>query len=277
MNIKFKRNFTPLMIAVFAIFALFTFGCDPATNVNTANNTAANNSNTAKTTTTPAPVAAPVGAPLTTNVLGSPTAAVTVEEFADYQCPACGGAYPTMKEIQSAYGDRIRFIFRNFPLAIPAHDKAYKAALAAEAAAMQGKFWAMQDMLFTNQQSWSPSSNFDEVLKDYANKLNLDVKQFESDMNGMATKSRVDADKARGQALGFSSTPTVYINGKMVPFADLNVPKLKQMIDAELQAAAAKTPEPATEKPVSESGSAKDSEKPAKADDKSANSKESKK
>lgn len=275
MNIKFKRTFTPLMIAAFAIFALFSFGCDPAPNGNTANNSTANNNNTAKTTTTPAPVAAPVGAPLTTNVLGSPTASVTVEEFADYQCPACGSAYPTMKEIQSAYGDRIRFIFRNFPLAIPAHDKAYKAALAAEAAAMQGKFWAMQDLLFTNQQSWSPSSDFDAVLKDYANKLNLDVKQFESDMNGMATKSRVDADKARGQALGFSSTPTVYINGKMVPFADLNAPKLKQMIDAELQAAAAKTPEPA--KPVSESAPSKDAEKPAKADDKAANSKETKK
>jgi protein-disulfide isomerase len=173
-----------------------------------------------------------------------------------------------MKEIQSAYGDRIKFIFRNFPLAIPAHDKAYKAALAAEAAAMQGKFWAMQDLLFTNQQTWSPSTDFDSILKDYATKVGLDVKQFESDMNGMATKSRIDADKARGQALGFGSTPTVYVNGKMVPFQDLNVSKLKLLIDAELQAAAAKTPAPANEKPISSDKEIKDAEKPAANDSK---------
>jgi protein-disulfide isomerase len=267
MNIKFKRTLTPLFIAALAMFAVFTFGCGPTPAGNSANVTNVN-SNTAKTTGTPAPVNAPVGAPLTTNVLGSPTAAVTVEEFADYQCPACGSAYPTMKEIQSAYGDRIKFIFRNYPLAIPAHDKAYKAALAAEAAAMQGKFWAMQDLLFTNQQTWSPSTDFDSILKEYATKVGLDLKQFESDMNGMETKSRIDADKARGQALGFSSTPTVYVNGKMVPFQDLNVSKLKLVIDAELKAAAAKTPEPAPEKPISSDKETKESEKPAANDSK---------
>jgi len=265
MNIKLKK--TSLLIAAFAMFAVFTFGCGSTPTGNTSNKTSVNG-NTAKTTSTPAPVNAPVGAPLTTNVLGSPTASVTVEEFADYQCPACGSAYPTMKEIQSAYGDRIKFIFRNYPLAIPAHDKAYKAALAAEAAAMQGKFWAMQDLLFTNQQTWSPSNDFDSILKDYATKTGLDIAKFETDMNGMAVKSRIDADKARGQALGFSSTPTVYVNGKMVPFQDLNVPKLKQLIDAELQAAAAKTPEPVAEKPISSDKELQDTEKPAADDSK---------
>lgn len=267
MNIKLKRTFTPLFVAALAMFAVFTFGCGSTPSGNSANKA---NGNTAKTTSTPAPVNAPIGAPLTTNVLGSPTALVTVEEFADYQCPACGSTYPTLKEIQSAYGDRIRFVFRNYPLAIPAHDKAYKAALAAEAAAMQGKFWAMQDLLFTNQQTWSPASNFDEILREYATKIGIDVKQFESDMNGMAVKSRIDADKARGQALGFSSTPTVYVNGKMVPFQDLNAAKLKQLIDAELQAAAAKKAEPEAERSNSANTETKDPAKPAANDAKPA-------
>ncbi len=243
MNTKPTRSF--LLFLIVAAVAVFAFGCGSTPSNNSTTTTAGNR--------TPIPTPkmgrdvtanAPAGAPLTTNVLGSPDAKVTVEEFADYQCPACASTHPTMKEIQSVYGDRIKFVFRNFPLAIPAHDKAYRAALAAEAAAMQGKFWAMQDLIFTNQRTWSPAADFDSILKEYAAKLGLDVAKFEADMNGMETKSRVDADKARGQALGFTSTPTVYINGKMVPFQDVSVPKLRQVIDAELQAAAAKTPEP---------------------------------
>lgn len=256
MKLRSISPFSVLFTVAALAFAFFAFGCGstPSTN-NTANkaNTAANNT-AAKKDEPRAPANAPEGAPLTTNVLGSPTATVTVEEFADYQCPACGSTYPTMKEIQSVYGDRIKFVFRNFPLAIPAHDKAYRAALAAEAAAKQGKFWAMQDLLFTNQRTWSPAADFDAVLKEYATKLGLDIAKFEADMNGMETKSRIDADKARGQALGFTSTPTVYINGRMVAFQDLTVPKLREVIDAELAAAAAKTPAPA----------------PAKADEKAA-------
>lgn len=243
MNTKPTRSF--VLFLVVAAVAIFAFGCGSTPSNNSVNTTAGNR--------TPVPTPkmgqdvtanAPAGAPLTTNVLGSPDAKVTVEEFADYQCPACASTYPTVKEIQSLYGDRIKFVFRNFPLAIPAHDKAYRAALAAEAAAMQGKFWAMQDLIFTNQRTWSPAADFDSILKEYATKLGLDVAKFEADMNGMEAKSRIDADKARGQALGFTSTPTIYINGKMMPFQELTVPKLRQVIDAELQAAAAKTPAP---------------------------------
>lgn len=82
------------------------------------------------------------------NMLGSPNATVTVEEFADFQCPTCGMMHPKMKELTSIYGSRIKFIFRNYPLQIPAHDKAYEAAVAAEAAGLQGKFWDMQNLLF---------------------------------------------------------------------------------------------------------------------------------
>jgi len=267
MKMKSKRYFMPILTVALAAAALLAFGCG-STPTNNSVNTAGNR--------TPLPTPkmgrdvtanAPAGAPLTTNVLGSPDAKVTVEEFADYQCPACASTYPTMKEIQSVYGDRIKFVFRNFPLAIPAHDKAYRAALAAEAAAMQGKFWAMQDLLFTNQRTWSPAADFDAVLKEYAAKLGLDVAKFEADMNGMEAKSRIDADKARGQALGFTSTPTIYINGKMVPFQELTIPKLRAVIDDELKAAAAKTPEPEAAKTNSNSaeGARPDGAKPAAA------------
>src|SRR6476661_4008747 len=100
------------------------------------------------------PSSAPAGA-TPPNYYGSPTAAVTLEEFADFQCPQCGATHPIMNEIKAAYGSRIRFIYRHYPLDIPAHDKSYDASVAAEAAGFQGKFWDMQNMLFTNQKTWT--------------------------------------------------------------------------------------------------------------------------
>lgn len=193
-------------------------------------NRAGNTSNAAKTP--PPSVNAPLGAQ-PSNMLGSPTALVTVEEFADFQCPTCAVAHPTMKEIQGIYGSRIKFIFRNFPL--PMHDKSYDAAVAAEAAWMQGKFWQMQDQLFTNQKEWSLNPNYRQLWTDYAQKIGLDVPKFQNDMAGIATKSRVDLDLARGRALNVNSTPTILINGTTVPYPELNVQSLRQIIDAEIQ------------------------------------------
>ena len=178
---------------------------------------------------------APVGA-TPPNMLGSPTAAVTVEEFADFQCPTCGSVHPIMKEIQSTYGSKIRFVFREFPL--PMHDKGYDAAVAAEAAGLQGKFWAMQDQLFTNQQSWSGAgANAREIWAGYAQKIGLDVQQWQSDMSGIAAKSRVDQDLQRGKALNISSTPSILVNGELSP--ELTVAGIRRLIDAKLQEAAA--------------------------------------
>lgn len=194
-----------------------------ATNANLAANTAQN---------------APPGAQPPT-MLGSPTAAVTIEEFADFQCPACAQAHPMMKEIQSIYGPRVKFIYRNFPLTT-IHDKAYDAAVAAEATGMQGKFWPFQNELFTNQQAWSSNPNYRQMWDDYAQKLGLDVGKFQTDMAGIAAKSRVDADLQRGRALGVNSTPSIYINGRLVPSEGLSVPSMRQMIETELQQAAGK-------------------------------------
>lgn len=171
------------------------------------------------------------------NMLGSPNSAVTIEEFADFQCGACASVHPTMKELQGIYGNRIRFIFRNFPLAIPAHDKSYDAAVAAEAARMQdpNKFWAMQDQLFTNQQTWTANPNYRQIWEEYAQKIGLDVERFKNDMAGKDTKARVDADLQRGRGLNVNSTPTLLVNGKGIPLESIKIENLRQMIDEEIQ------------------------------------------
>lgn len=195
------------------------------------------NSNAKPVKTTGIPANAPAGA-TPPNQLGSPTAVVTLEEFADFQCPQCAAKHPIMNEIKSMYGSRIHFIFRDFPLEIPAHDKSYDAAVAAEAAGMQGKFWDMQNLLFTNQAVWTANPNYKQVWTEYAQKIGLDINKFQTDMAGIGTKGRVDADKSRGKAAGVNSTPTLFINGNLIDFKDMDVEPLKKLIDAELAKAA---------------------------------------
>jgi protein-disulfide isomerase len=220
----------------------------------------ANTNNNANTPTkTPIPTVPQIGAN-PPNMLGSPNASVTVEEFADFQCPSCGQTYPVLHEIQSLYGPRIKFIFRNFPL--PMHDKAYDAATAAEAAGLQGsdKFWAMHTQLYTNQKIWSADPNYKQVFKDYAEKIGLDVDRFETDMAGLQTRNRVQADMDRGKALNINSTPTVFINGNEIPFQQLNVPTLQKLIDDAMKSAQT-TQQPAQSAPAANSGNSSNADK----------------
>lgn len=199
-------------------------------NSNKANNSSSSNAANRAAT-------APLGA-TPPNLMGSTAANVTIEEFADFQCAACASVHPVMKEIQSTYGSRIRFIFRNFPLAIPAHDKAYEAAVAAEAVGMQDrtKFWAMQNLLFENQQAWTASPNYRTIWEGYVQQIGLDVEKFKTDAASRDAKSRVDADMARGRGMGIDSTPTIFINGKNVGgLPAMTVSNLRQLIDAEIQ------------------------------------------
>ena len=169
------------------------------------------------------------------NMLGSPTATVTVEEFADFQCPTCSVKHPIAKEIISTYGSRIKFIYRNFPLQM--HDKAYDASVAAEAAGLQSKFWDMQNQLFTNQATWvaKDPAVFRGVLEEYAQKIGLDMEKFKNDMAGLQAKTRVDLDMERGKSLRVNSTPSFFINGKPLALEQMTVEGMKQIIDAELQ------------------------------------------
>jgi protein-disulfide isomerase len=228
-----------LIVAVVAGWYLLS-SRTPASPANS--NRAANTANTPRTSSIP-PNAPPGANP--PNYSGSPTAAITLEEFADFQCGSCASVHPTLNEIKSLYGSRIKFVFRNFPLSIAAHDKAYEAAVATEAAGMQGKFWDMQNLLFANQQAWTASPTYKQIWKGYAEKIGLDVAKWESDLAGLPAKQRVEADMARGKALSVNSTPTLFLNGVSIPFNEMSVANLKPIIDQELQKASSATAPPA--------------------------------
>jgi len=138
---------------------------------------------------------------------GPETAPVTLVEYGDYECPYCGEAYPIVKEIQRRLGDRLRFVFRNFPLT-QAHPHAEHAAEAAEAAAGQGKFWEMHDSLFEHQRALD-----DAHLVHYAVALNLDKERFEREMTEHVHTNRVREDFLSGVRSGVNGTPTFFING----------------------------------------------------------------
>lgn len=247
MNIKDQTGKIPapliLIVAVLLAVILIGWYMISSNNGNTQSNKNAAKANT--NTQKPPAGAIPPGA-VPPNFAGSVNSPVVVEEFADFQCPQCANSNPVFTEIKSLYGSRIKFIFRNFPLAIPAHDKSFDAAVAVEAAGQQGKFWEMQHQLFSNQQAWTANPNYKQMWADYAKNLGLDVDKFKTDMAGVFTKGRVEADMARGRGLGVNSTPSLYINEVPVAFPDMNVSKLKELIDAELQKAAAGNAAPAS-------------------------------
>ena len=138
---------------------------------------------------------------------GPATAPVTLVEYGDYECPFCGKAYPIVKEIQRRLGNRLRFVFRNFPLT-QSHPHAEHAAEAAEAAAVQEKFWEMHDYLFEHQQALD-----DGHLVQYAVALNLDEETFKREMTEHVHTNRVREDFLSGVRSGVNGTPTFFING----------------------------------------------------------------
>ncbi|MBK8813376.1 MAG: thioredoxin domain-containing protein [Acidobacteria bacterium] len=244
---------TAIYISLLVLGSLaFAAGCGDGKKP--ANNGTAANRPVTQQTVNPA---APLGAQ-PPNMLGSPNASVTIEEFADFQCPTCAQIHNVLKNVQAAYGSRIKFVFRNYPLT-QIHKNAFDAAVASEAAGRQGKFWDMQNIVFQNQQAWSNSTDVRTVFNGYAEKLGLDVERFKSDMAGMETKERVQRDMERGKALNVTSTPTIIINGQSVPFEQMNLESLRQIIDAEL----AKNPAPQQTVAPTSSPSASNASKPA--------------
>ncbi|MDO8486760.1 MAG: thioredoxin domain-containing protein [Candidatus Curtissbacteria bacterium] len=141
---------------------------------------------------------------------GTPSAKVKIVEFGDFQCPACAVAHPIVKLIIEKNKDKIYFVFRNFPL--PSHANAVDAARAAEAAGEQGKYWGMYDLLYQNQKDWSDLANPSDKFKEYAQKLELDLKKFNNDLAGGITV--INSDKSLGEKAGVKATPTFFINGQ---------------------------------------------------------------
>jgi protein-disulfide isomerase len=140
--------------------------------------------------------------------LGDPTAGLSLVEFGDYECPFCGQAYPITRRLQKVFGpDRLCFVFRHFPPS-SLHPHALAAAEAAEAAAAQGRFWEMHDMLFEHQDAFEPKD-----LERYATIIGLDVGAFVRDLRSRRFLPEVRSDLRSGAVSGVNGTPTFFING----------------------------------------------------------------
>ncbi len=138
---------------------------------------------------------------------GPETAPVTLVEYGDFECPHCGAAHVTIKNIRRLMGQRLRFVFRHFPLT-QIHPMAEPAAEAAEAAGAQGQFWEMHDLLFENQQMLDPES-----LLGFAEELGLDTEKFLRELDKGIYRERVREDFMGGVRSGVNGTPTFFING----------------------------------------------------------------
>lgn len=166
------------------------------------------------------------------HVRGPVSAKAVIIEYSDFQCPACGAYYPTMKNLEKKYGDQIAIVYRNFPLT-SLHKNAQLAAQAAEAANLQGKFWEMHDRLFERQEDWSTLSDAGKTFGEYAKELNLDVTRFSADLTSSPVKDRVTRDVDSGNAVNIAGTPTFFMNGKKLTNPG-SEDVFSSLIDAEL-------------------------------------------
>jgi protein-disulfide isomerase len=166
------------------------------------------------------------------HVRGNPQAPVTLEEFADFQCPPCGQFAPFAEELLREYDSRLRVVFRNFPL--PAHEHARDAAMAAEAAGLQGKFWEMHDTLYREQSTWSKAPNARQLFESYAGTLGLNLDQFKKDRDSDKARERVDSDHSLGDSLGVKVTPTLFINNRPVEPQEKSPEGVRAAINAAL-------------------------------------------
>ena len=164
---------------------------------------------------------------------GPVTAPVTIVEFSDFQCPACAAMHPIIEEVVKSYGDKVRFVMRDFPLA--AHANARKAAEAANAAHAQGRFFEYAALLYQRQQSLDPAS-----LKKYATDLGLDRPRFDAALDKGSYAAEVQHDLMDGENYGVDQTPTIFVNG--VVLGTLSGEALRAAIDRALASATSKTP-----------------------------------
>lgn len=167
-----------------------------------------------------------------THMTGPKNAKVTVVEFGDFQCPACGVAYAVVKQIEKGYEGKVNFAFREYPLM--SHKYGYLAALSAEAAAGQGKFWEIYDKLYSTQKDWSDSKDALTIFTTYAKQIGIDADKFKADVESKKYDAKIQADLKDGNQIGIAATPTFIINGKVyagyIPYDDF-----KSKIESELR------------------------------------------
>jgi protein-disulfide isomerase len=164
---------------------------------------------------------------------GPANAPVTIVEFSDFECPFCSRLIPTLKQVEEKYGDKVRVVFRQYPL--PFHQKAQKAAEASLCAADQGKFWEFHDALFANQQALAV-----EQLKAKATELGMNAEQFNSCLDTSKHAAVIQADMKDGSAAGVSGTPAMFINGRFISGA-VPLEQITSVIDDELKRKGAQT------------------------------------
>jgi len=162
--------------------------------------------------------------------MGSAGAPVTLIEFSDYQCPYCQRVEPTLKRVLATYKDKVRFVWKDFPLT-QIHPQAFKAGEAAHCAGDQGKYWELHDVLFGKQAELQPDD-----LKRHALTLGLDADMFNKCLDSSKYAERVRDGVAEGGQLGVNSTPTIFINGRRLSGAQ-PYEVFAQMIDEELSKA----------------------------------------
>ena len=170
----------------------------------------------------------PLANPVTKDdwIRGNVNAPVTLVEYSDFQCPACGSAYPVLKQIEKDFGDSLRVVYRHYPL--PQHLNSTLAAQAAEAAGKQNKFWEMHDKLFETQTDWSNKTNAEaeQIFAGYAEAFGLDKNKFTQDFNSAEISTKISASRAGGDSSGVNSTPTFFLDGQplnLKTFGDLQV------------------------------------------------------
>jgi protein-disulfide isomerase len=220
-----SKQFWAVIIAVFLVFvAIFAFG-QKSTNTPTNSN-----------------------GKLSQHIEGLGQAHITLVEYGDYQCPYCGEYFPVVKQIAAEYNNQMTFQFRNFPLT-SLHPNAFAGARAAEAAALQGKFWQMHDLLYEQNgeyyqsnetlSNWIGASNPQPFFDQYATQLGLNLTKFNQDYASNEVNGTINADLAEGNKLGVDATPTFFLNGKQISVG-IDVAQFQSVINAAIAKQAGK-------------------------------------
>ncbi len=159
------------------------------------------------------------GVTIQPHVKGSKNATITLVEYSDFQCPACGAFQPIMNEVMAEFGDKVKFEYKHYPL-VQIHPFAEPAARAAEAAGQQGKFFEYADILFAKQNEWSKSTNPTGFFKKYAEELGLDLTKFAQHQKSSLLQGNIKANMLEARELGLTGTPSFYLNGVKMEFSN---------------------------------------------------------
>ncbi len=169
------------------------------------------------------------------NIYGNPNSKVTLTEYVDFQCEACYAFYPTVKEVKEKYKDTVKFEIKYFPIS-SSHANALAAAAVAQAAAKQGMFFEMHDMLFERQKLWeNMTTDRTATFESYAKEIGLNVEQYNTDLASPETKAIINADLAEVKKLGGDGTPTFALNGKKIDNPANSVEAISKVLDDALK------------------------------------------